>query len=248
MSIDNNGQGTKVGHNIDIDQARSDLASVFRLAAHHDWHEAIANHFSLAVSGDGKQFLMNPRWRHFSTIQPQDLLLLDADNEAALDEPDAPDPSAWCIHGAIHRKSPAARCVLHVHSPYATAMAALQDPTILPIDQNTARFYNRVSYDMSFGGLAHHRHEGERIAASLGANKVLMMANHGVTVVAASVAQAYDLLYYFERACQTMILAGSTGKPLNVMSDKLAEQTATDWETYEQAAFSHFAEMKQLVG
>lgn len=230
-----------------IDQERIDLAAAFHLAALNDWHESIANHFSLAVSSDGKQFLMNPRWRHFTRISASDLLLLDADKEMSMDEPGAPDPSAWCIHGTIHRTLPQARCLLHVHSPYATALSYLKDPEIKPIDQNTARFFNRVAVDMNYGGIAHHEEEGKRIASVLGNKRIMMMANHGVLVIANSVAEAYDELYYLERACKTLILAYSTGQPLNIMSDELAEQTASDWELYSDSAFSHFDEMKQIL-
>ena len=80
-------------------QLRIDLAAVFRLAEHFNWHEGVANHFSLAVSTDGKQFLMNPKWRHFSAIKASDLLLLDADDKDAMRRPNAPDETAWCIHG-----------------------------------------------------------------------------------------------------------------------------------------------------
>ena len=69
-----------------------------------DWHEAVGNHFSLAVSADGKQFLMNPRWKHFSLIRASDLLLLDSGDMQTMSRPDAPDASAWCIHGRIHAR------------------------------------------------------------------------------------------------------------------------------------------------
>ena len=230
-----------------IDQQRIDLAAVFQMAAYNDWHEGIANHFSLAVSDDGKQFLMNPRWRHFTRITASDLLLLDADQEMDIDAPDAPDPSAWSIHGAIHRTLPHARCILHVHPPYATALSGLKDPEIKPIDQNTARFFNRVAFDMDFGGLAQRPEEGRRVASLLGNKRIMMMANHGVLVAGDTVAQAYDDLYYLEIACRTMVLAYSTGQPLNIMDDELAERTASDWEIYTASAFSHFEEMKQVL-
>src|SRR5207249_4599485 len=99
-------------------QQRVDLAAAFRLAADLGWHEAVANHFSLAVSPDGKKFLMNPRWRHFSRIKASELLLLDADDRETMNRLDAPDPTAWCIHGHIHAAVPQARCILHVHPPY----------------------------------------------------------------------------------------------------------------------------------
>jgi ribulose-5-phosphate 4-epimerase/fuculose-1-phosphate aldolase len=225
-------------------QMRVDLAAAFRLAAAFNWHEAVANHFSLAVSPDGKKFLMNPRWRHFSRIRASDLLLLDADDESTMDQPDAPDPSAWCIHGRIHRALPQARCILHLHAPYATAIAALADPEIKPIDQNTARFYNRVAYDMNYGGIADSTAEGDRLAATLGNHTSLMMGQHGVLVVGETVADAFDRLYYLERACQTLVLAYSTGQPLNVMPAALAEATARDWDDYPGMADTHFDELK----
>ena len=228
-------------------QARVDLAAAFRLAEHFNWHEAVANHFSLAISADGKRFLMNPRWRHFSGIKASDLLLLDAADAETMKRPDAPDETAWCIHGRIHALLPHARCVLHVHPPYATAMASLADPEIKPIEQNTARFYNRVAYDLGYEGMANSDAEGERLAKLLGNRKTMMLGNHGVLIAAATVAEAFDELYYLERACQTLVLAYSTGKPLNVMSDKVAERTAHDWDLYTESAFVHFEEMKKVL-
>ncbi|HET9019914.1 MAG TPA: class II aldolase and adducin N-terminal domain-containing protein [Acetobacteraceae bacterium] len=228
-------------------QLRVDLAASFRLAAREGWHEAVANHFSVAVSDDGKRFLMNPRWRHFSAIRARDLILLDADDPRTMDRPDAPDPSAWCIHGALHAMLPQARCVLHVHPPHATAIASLADPTILPIDQNTARFFRRVAIDLGFGGVADNAAEGQRITRALGNHRRMILGNHGVLIVAPTVAEAYDDLYYLERACQTLVLAYSTGQKLNVMPDDLAERTARGWEEYPSYAGAHFAEMKALL-
>ncbi len=228
-------------------QLRVDLAAAFRLAARADWHEGVANHFSAAVSPDGKKFLVNPRWRHFSMLSASDLLLVDADDRETMNRPDAPDPSAWSIHSAIHRLVPHARVALHLHPPHATALATLKDPSIKPIDQVTARFFRRMAIDLSFGGIATDESEGERVAATLGNRSSVMMGNHGVTVVAPTVAQAYDALYHLERAARTMVLAYSTGQPLAIMDDDLAERTAAEWEVYADAEFSHFAEMKRIL-
>jgi ribulose-5-phosphate 4-epimerase/fuculose-1-phosphate aldolase len=228
-------------------QLRVDLAAAFRLAVAFDWHEGVGNHFSLAVSPDGKNFLMNRRWRHFSRIRASDLMLLDADDDSTMNAADAPDPSAWCIHGRIHRALPQARCLLHLHTPYATALSALADPEIKPVDQTTARYFNRVAYDMNYGGIADSTGEGDRIAAALGNHRTMMMAQHGVLVVGETVADAFDRLYYLERACRTLMLAYSTGQPLNVMPNDLAEATARDWDDYAASAQAHFDELKQSL-
>jgi ribulose-5-phosphate 4-epimerase/fuculose-1-phosphate aldolase len=223
---------------------RVDLAAAFRLAVEFDWHESVGNHFSATVSEDGKRFLMNPRWKHFSQIRASDLLLLDADDPEAMSGPDAPDASAWTIHGSIHRARPHARVLLHCHPPYATALACLKDPTMRPIDQNTARFFGVVGVDLEFGGIADDAAEGARLARALGNHSVLLMGNHGVTVSAPTVPEAFEDLYFFERASKTLMLAYASGQPLNVMSDELAEKTARGWRDYNGMAFAHFEALK----
>jgi ribulose-5-phosphate 4-epimerase/fuculose-1-phosphate aldolase len=228
-------------------QMRVDLAAAFRLAAMNGWHEAVANHLSLAVSNDGKTFLMNPRWRHFSRVKASELLLLDSNDPETMNRPDAPDLTAWSIHGRIHARVPQARCIIHLHPPYATALASLANPEILPIDQNTARFYNRVAVDGDYGGMANSDAEGDRLGSLLGNKQIMMMGNHGVLVCAATVAEAYDLTYYLERACRNLMLAYASGQKLKVMSPAVAEKTAQEWEADRDQFLSHFAEMKAIL-
>jgi ribulose-5-phosphate 4-epimerase/fuculose-1-phosphate aldolase len=233
------------GNTYDERQLRIDLAAAFRAAAIFNWHESVGNHFSVAMSDDGRHFLMNPRWRHFSTITASELLKLDSDDKTTMERPGAPDPSAWAIHSQIHALVPHARCILHLHTPYASALAALSDPTLKPIDQNTARFYGRIAMDLDFRGIADSWDEGARLADQLGTHRVMLMGNHGVLVVGESIEQAFEDMYFLERAAQTLVLAYSTGRELNVMPHELAQQTARDWEPYAGMASAHFDEIKR---
>jgi len=226
---------------------RIDLAAAFRLAAQFDWHESVGNHFSAAVSADGKRFLMNPRWRHFGSIRASDLILLDIDDPQVMSSSDAPDASAWTIHGTIHGKCPSVRVILHCHTPYATVLATLKDPTMKPIDQNTARFFGSLGFDLDYGGVADVAQEGMRLAKALGNYKALLMSNHGITVTGNTVAEAFEDLYFFERAAKTLILAYSTGQPLNTLSDEIAEKTAQGWRGYNDQAFAHFDFLKSQL-
>ncbi len=228
-------------------QMRVDLAAAFRLAAKNGWHEAVANHFSLAVSPDGKKFLMNPRWRYFSTMKASELLLLDSNDSSTMDRPDAPDLTAWSIHGRLHAALPHARCIMHLHPTYATVLASLADCEIKPIDQNTARFYNRIAIDDNYGGMANSDEEGNRLARLLGNKSIMMMGNHGVLVCAATVAEAFDITYYLEKACRNLVLAYQTGQKLHVMSPAVAEKTAQEWEADREQFLAHFAELKLLL-
>lgn len=226
---------------------RIDLAAVFRLAARFDWHESVGNHFSVALSEDGRRFLMNPKWRHFASICASDLLLLDADDPSVMSGPDAPDASAWTIHGALHRARADIRVVLHCHPPYATALAALKAPALPPIDMNTARFFGDLAIDPDCGGIADDAAEGERIAAALGDCSTLLMANHGLTCTGATIAQAFEQLYFFEKAARTVLTALGSGQKLGIMSDAVAQHTAQGWKAYAGMADAHFAYLKSVL-
>ena len=231
-----------------LSEARSTLAAAFRWTARLNMHESVANHFSLALDADGRRFLINPNGRHFSRIRARDLLEIDADDPATMQRPDAPDPTAWGLHGAIHRACPHARCVMHVHSIHATVLASLADSRLPPIDQNCAMFFNRHVVDEGYGGMAFEE-EGARCAALLADPKIttMVMGNHGVLVTGQSVAETFNRLYYFERAAETYIRALQTGQKLRMLSDEIAEKTAREIEDYPGQADRHLAELKAIL-
>ena len=174
-------------------------------------------------------------------------MLLNADDPDVMAGPNPPDTSAWTIHGTMHRLLPEARVILHCHSPYAVALSCLEDPTLLPIDNNTARFTGRIAYDLSFGGIADAEKEGVRLAVSMKDKSILIMGNHGVTIVGETVADAFEDLYYFEKAAQTIILALSSGKPLAILSKEVAQKTADGWASYRGMAQRHFNYLKTTL-
>ncbi len=229
-------------------QQRTDMAAAFRWAVRLNYHEGVANHFSLAVNDDATQFLMNPNQRHFSLIRASDMLLLDANDPATMDRPDAPDPTAWGLHGSVHRYCPHARCVMHVHSTFATVLATLKNSELPPIDQNTTTFYQRYVIDDRFGGLAFES-EGARCATLLSDPKVkvMIMGNHGVLVLGDSVADTFNRLYYFERAAETYIRALQTGQPLRVLSHDIAVKAAQEMEDYPDQSARHFDDLKEIL-
>jgi len=234
--------------NLDFYEARVDLACAFRWAVRHNWHEAVANHFSVCVNEDGSRFLINPYLTHFSLIKASDLLLVDGNDPETLNRPNAPEPTAWGLHGAVHRKCPHARCALHVHSKYATVLASLKDSSLPAINQNTAMFHNRIAIDEDYGGLA-LADEAERACEMLDDPKcrVLVMGNHGIMVIGDSVADAFNRLYYFESAAETVVCAYMTGRELRYLSDEIAEKTASQVDRSTNFAAAHFNNLKQIL-
>ena len=209
-------------------ELRRDLAAAFRWTCRMNWHEGVANHFSV-MTGEGKKFLMNPDKMHFARIRASDLIELDADDAETMSRPNAPDATAWGLHGALHRRVAHARCAIHLHTEYATVLASLADSRLPPIEQNSAMFWNRHVIDEEFGGLA-FEDEGERVAAMLQdlEARIVVMGHHGLLAIGEDVAEAFYAAYYFERAARNYVLALSTGRPLRVMDDALAEKTARE--------------------
>lgn len=234
--------------NLNFLSERKDLAAAFRWAARLNMHEAVANHFSLAINADGSEFLINPNQMHFSKIKASDLLVIDANDPETLEGPNAPDITAWGLHSAIHRHCPHARCAMHVHPMFSTVLASLADSRLLPIDQNTATFFNRYVIDDSYGGLALEE-EGERCAQLLQDPKktVMIMGNHGIMVIGKSVAETFNRMYYFERAAETYIRALQTGQKLRILSDTIAEKTASEVDQYPEQSDRHLAELKEIL-
>jgi ribulose-5-phosphate 4-epimerase/fuculose-1-phosphate aldolase len=191
---------------------------------------------------------MNPNQMHFSRIKASDMIEVDANDPDTLEGPNAPDPTAWGLHGGIHRHCPHARCAMHVHSIHATVLATLKDSRLLPIDQNCATFFNRYVIDDHYGGLAFEE-EGERCAGLLSnpKQKVMIMGNHGIMIIGATVAETFNRLFYFERAAETYIRALQTGQPLRVLSDEIAEKTASELEVYPEQDERHLAELKAIL-
>lgn len=229
-------------------QARIDLAAAFRWTARLGMHEAVANHFSLAIDGTGTRFLINPNQMHFSRIRSSDLIVVDTSDATTLDRSNAPDPTAWGLHGGLHSRCGHARCVMHVHSTYATVLASLADSHLPPIDQNCATFYGRYAIDNDYGGLA-FTEEGQRCAALLDdpQKQVLIMGHHGVVVIGDTVADTFNRMYYFERAAKTYIQALQTGQPLRVMPHDIAAKTARQLADYPEQATRHLDELKAIL-
>jgi len=241
-------EATKLRPNMDHWAERVDLAAAFRWTARLNMHEGVANHFSMAINDDGTRFLMNPNQMHFARIRASDLIVVDAHDPETLEGPDAPDPTAWGLHGGLHRHCGHARCAMHVHSIHATVLATLADSRLPPIDQNCATFFNRYVIDENYGGLAFEE-EGERCAQLFSdpKQKVMIMGNHGVMVIGTTIAETFNRLYYFERAAETYIRALQTGQPLRVLSDEVAEKTAQELETYPEQDERHLAELKAIL-
>ena len=233
----------------DLQQTRIDLAAAYRLAAKQGFNEGICNHFTMMVPGSDDRFLLIPYGLHWSEVTASNLIEVDFNRNVIAGDGTA-EATAFCIHAPIHRARADARCLLHTHMPWATALTMLDDFRFPMASQNELGFYGRIAYDDDYKGLAFDTAEGDRLAEVMGDADVLMMANHGVMIAGRTIAAAYDDLYYLEQTCRTLVLAFSTGQPLKRVPQDVAAATARQMGRNggeREGAKTHFAALKRIL-
>jgi ribulose-5-phosphate 4-epimerase/fuculose-1-phosphate aldolase len=188
------------------------------------FHEGIFNHLTLRVPGADDRYYQIPFGLHWSEVNASCFLEVGYDGTLLAGEGHV-ERSAFCIHAPMHRKLPGAAAVFHTHMPHASALARLEDPQILPIGQTELGELMHIAYDDLYTGPAFDPAEGERLARVIGDRTVLIMANHGIATVGPSVAEAYERLYYMERAAQVQLYAMWTGRPLKRLSPEIVAHT-----------------------
>ena len=233
-------------------QARVDLAAAHRLAVMHDFNEGIFNHLTLVVPGRSDRYYQIPFGMHWSEVTASSFMEVGIDDgEVKRGEGDV-ERSCYCIHAPIHKALPQAKAVFHTHMPYASALTRLEDPRIKEIGQTEVGMSAKIAYDDLYTGPALDPAEGARLASVIGDKTILFMANHGISTVGASVAEAYDRLYYIERAAQVQIYAMWTGQPLKKLPKEVVDKTKREISGsrfYEglSPAQRHFDALKRIL-
>jgi len=203
-------------------QARVDLAACFRMAARYGLEEGICNHFSAMVPGYDDLFIVNPYGYAFRELTASMLLICDFHGHVVSGH-GQPETTAFYIHARIHKNIPRARAAFHTHMPHATALSMTEGDPLIFAGQSALKFYGRTAVDKNYNGLALDEREGDRIAAAIGDADIVFMKHHGVMVIGQTIAEAWDDLYYLERACEVQTLALSTGRQVLPVDPSIAE-------------------------
>ena len=206
-------------------QARVDLAAAHRLAFMHGFSEGIFNHLTLTVPGSSDRYYQIPFGMHWSEVTASSFMEVGIDDGKVRRGTGDVERSCYCIHAPMHKALPHAGAVFHTHMPYASALTRLEDPQIKEIGQTEVGLMDAIAYDDQYTGPALDPAEGVRLAKVVGNKTVLFMANHGVTTLGVTVAEAYNRLYYLERAAQVQIYAMWTGQPLKPLPAAVIEKT-----------------------
>lgn len=227
MTVTSSASPTSTSPVQDEQGLRRELAAVYRLVAHFRMTDLIFTHISLRLPGPDHHFLINPYGLLFEEITASSLIRVDLDGNPVEAPGARVNPAGFVIHSAIHRAREDALCVLHTHSRAGCAVAAL-DEGLLPVNQMSLEFYNRVSYH-DYEGIALNLDEQKRLTADLGECNALILRNHGLLTVGQTAAEAFLRMFYLDKACEIQVTAAAAGK-LRLPSPEVCEYTARQYE------------------
>ncbi|BDB30306.1 L-fuculose phosphate aldolase [compost metagenome] len=209
-------------------KTRCELAALYRILAHHRMTDHIYTHISARVPGtDEHHFLINPYGLMFHEITASSLVKIDMHGrilESGSKGPQRVNTAGFMIHSAVHMARHDISCVVHTHTAAGIAVSA-QEQGLLPISQHALKFYERISYH-EYEGIASDEAERARLVADLGNNKAMVLRNHGLLAAGTTVAEAFIVIYYLERACQAQVAALAGGSRLTYPPVAVRQHTA----------------------
>lgn len=204
-------------------ELRVQLAAAYRLMDRFGWSELTETHISARLPMSEDYFLLNPYGIMFHEITASNLVKVDFKGNILGNSEWMLNPAGFVIHSAILTGRKDINFVLHTHSPYSTAVSMLECG-LLPASQFALQFYNRIAYH-DYEGVSLDLREQERLIKDLGDKNVMILRNHGLLTVGRTIAEAFTLMFYFEKACEAQILAQSTGSPLIIPSEDVCNKS-----------------------
>ena len=208
-------------------QNRVDLAACYHLANHFNMSDIIWNHITAKTCSQKDTFLINKFGLRYDEVTASNLLEIDLDGNIVNGVGEI-NETGYVIHGAIHKNRKDIYCVMHTHSRAGLAVSCFKEG-LKPMIQDSAIFYNRISYH-EWEGMSTDSEECDRLSKSLGENNVMILRNHGLLTCGESISEAFMLMYYLDRACKTQIDAESTGEKLIIPSNNIMEYAAGQYD------------------
>ncbi len=222
-------------------KVRCDLAALYRLVAHHRMTDLIYTHISARLPGPEHHFLINQYGVMFHEMRASDLVKIDYDGNVVDDAQQSRRVNAagFCIHSAIHMARHDLACVIHTHTAAGMAVAA-QKHGLLPISQHALKFYGHLAYH-GYEGIARDLDERERLVADLGEHRAMILQNHGLLVAGRTIPEAFNNIYYLERACQAQVAALAGGAELVTPPEAVRLHTAEQFNR--EGSLEHYEMM-----
>lgn len=213
-------------------QARVDLAACYRLVAHYEMSDMIANHITLRVPGEDDAFLINPYGMMYEEMTASCFIKITHEGEV-LFKPDFGNLNygfnkpGYILHSAVHKARPEVACVIHTHTYAGMAVSSLKCG-LLPLNQTSMRFLKVAYHD--YMGVVLDLAEQAVLVKDLGTAEAVILRNHGLLTVGRSVGEAFNWMHRLELSCRAQIAAMSCNSPLQVVSDSVLHETYMNYQ------------------
>jgi ribulose-5-phosphate 4-epimerase/fuculose-1-phosphate aldolase len=204
-------------------QLRVDLAACYRLMAEFGMVEMVANHISVRVPGTHNEFLINPYGMLYEEMTASSMIKVDLDGNVLFNATEyGVNQAGYVIHSAVHAARHDVECIIHTHTLAGMAVSAMKCG-ILPVAQSSMRFTDIAYHD--YEGVALRLDERERLVESLGNREAMVLRNHGLLTVGASIPECFNNMYRLERACQLQVMALSCNTELQMPPQEVVQYT-----------------------
>ena len=225
--------------------ARVQLAACYRVFDHLGWTELIFNHISLRVPGLTKAFLINPFGLHYREVTASNLVLIDIDGNPLRETKWPVNRAGFVIHSAIHEAIPEAHCVMHTHTTTGLAVACLEQG-LSPTNFYSAQLHGNLAYH-EFEGITVVPDEKERLVASLGRKRALILRNHGLLAWGPSLSEAFLMLWTLQRACDVQVAASAAGALHPIRPEVFGRMVRDGGPAEKRTCDDVFAAMQRIV-
>ncbi|XP_068429764.1 alpha-adducin isoform X8 [Clinocottus analis] len=199
-------------------QHRCKLAAFYRLADLFGWSELIFNHLTVRVNSDEERFLIIPFGLLYSEVTASSLVKVNLQGEI-VDRGSTNlgvNMAGFNLHSAIYAARPDVKCVVHIHTAAGAAVSAMKCG-LLPISPE-ALSLGEVAYH-DYHGIVLNEEENVLIERDLGpTSKVLILRNHGLVSLGATVEEAFYYIHNLVAACEIQVRTlASAGGPDNLV-------------------------------
>jgi ribulose-5-phosphate 4-epimerase/fuculose-1-phosphate aldolase len=204
-------------------QKRVDLAACYRLMDFYGMTEMTANHITTRVPGEDGAFLINPYGMLYDQMYASCFIKIDLAGNILFNPTEfGINKAGYVIHSAIHAALHQVDCVIHTHTIAGMAVSAMKCG-LLPIAQTSMRFAHIAYHD--YEGIAIRLDEQASLVRDLGEHEGMIMRNHGLLTVGASIPEAFNSMFRLERACQVQVTALSCNTELTLPPQDVVDES-----------------------
>ena len=159
-------------------------------------------------------YAVTPSGRGYANQKPEDIVIVD-DACKTLDGELTPSSESK-LHTAIYNACPEAKAIIHTHSIYASALAAMRKPVPAIIEDIVQIIGGRV--ECAEYALPGTQELADNAVKAMNGRKGVLLANHGAVCWGKDLADALMVCEILEKAAQIAIICQSCGGAVELSS------------------------------